>query len=138
MSDRVARLEENVITLAELRSDPLSSRRSQWALRYGLMESIQIVIDLACEVVAKRNLGSPSTYRECIELLAQFNLLEQGLAETLQKMVGLRNLLVHDYDEVDINRLTPLLERLEDFTAFAARYVEITAEGSEPDGPSDG
>ena len=131
MSDRIARLEENVITLEELRSDPLSTRRSQWALRYGLMESIQIVIDLACEIVAKRSLGSPSTYRECIELLAQFGLLEQSLAETLQKMVGLRNLLVHDYDEVDINRLTPLLERLDDFKAFAARYVEITAEVEE-------
>ena len=137
MSDRVARLEENVITLEELRSDPLSTRRSQWALRYGLMESIQIVIDLACEIVAKRSLGSPSTYRECIELLAQFGLLEQSLAETLQKMVGLRNLLVHDYDEVDINRLTPLLGRLDDFKAFAARYVEITAEGTEPGEPGD-
>jgi uncharacterized protein YutE (UPF0331/DUF86 family) len=128
MSDRIARLEENVITLEELRSDPLSTRRSQWAVRYGLMESIQIVIDLACEIVAKRNLGSPSTYRQCIELLAQYGLLEQGLAETLQKMVGLRNLLVHDYDEIDITRLTPLLDRLDDFNTFAARYVEITTE----------
>lgn len=131
MSDRIARLEENIITLNELRSDPLTSRRSQWALRYGLMESIQIVIDLACEIVAKRNLGSPSTYRECIEFLAQFDLLEPGLAGTLQKMVGLRNLLVHDYDEVDIDRLTPLLAQLDDFKAFAARYVEIIAEGGE-------
>ncbi len=132
MSDRIARLEENVITLEELRSDPLSTRRSQWAVRYGLMESIQIVIDLACEIVAKRNLGSPSTYRQCIELLAQYGLLEQELAETFQKMVGLRNLLVHDYDEIDINRLTPLLDRLEDFNAFAARYVEITTEDPGP------
>jgi uncharacterized protein YutE (UPF0331/DUF86 family) len=128
MSDRIARLEENVITLQELRSDPLSTRRSQWAVRYGLMESIQIIIDLACEIVAKRNLGSPSTYRQCIELLAQYGLLEQELAETLQKMVGLRNLLVHDYDEIDIKRLTPLLDRLDDFNTFAARYVEITTE----------
>jgi uncharacterized protein YutE (UPF0331/DUF86 family) len=135
MSDRIARLEENVITLDELRHDPLTTRRSQWALRYGLMASIQIVIDLACEIVAKRSLGSPSAYRECIELLAQFGLLEHSLAETLQKMVGLRNLLVHDYDEVDINRLTPLLELLDDFKAFAARYVEIAAEGTEPGEP---
>jgi uncharacterized protein YutE (UPF0331/DUF86 family) len=128
MSDRIARLEENVITLQELRSEPLSTRRSQWAVRYGLMESIQIIIDLACEIVAKRNLGSPTTYRQCIELLAQYGLLEQELAETLQKMVGLRNLLVHDYDEIDIKRLTPLLDRLDDFNTFAARYVEITTE----------
>jgi uncharacterized protein YutE (UPF0331/DUF86 family) len=132
MSDRIARLEENIITLEEMRSDPLSTRRSQWAVRYGLMESIQIVIDLACEIVAKRNLGSPSTYRQCIELLAQYGLLEQELAETLQKMVGLRNLLVHDYDEIDSKRLTPLLDRLDDFNTFAARYVEIITEDPGP------
>lgn len=125
MSDRITRLEENLITLEDLKTDSMSTRTSQWALRYGLLESIQIVIDLACEAVSKRNLGSPSTYRDCIQILARYELIESELSESLMKMIGLRNLLVHDYDEIDISRLTPLLGKLADFKAFAKRYIEI-------------
>ncbi len=123
MSDRIARLEKNITTLEDMRKDSFATQQSQWALRYGLLESIQIIIDLACELVSRRNLGSPASYRECIQILVQYDLLEAELAETLEKMVGLRNLLVHDYDEIDIARLTPLLNRLDDLRAFAASYI---------------
>jgi uncharacterized protein YutE (UPF0331/DUF86 family) len=125
MPDRITRLEKNLITLEEMRTGSFTTRQSQWALRYGLLESIQIVIDLACELVSRRNLGSPASYRECIQILAQFNLVEAGLAASIEKMVGLRNLLVHDYDEIDVARLTPLLNRLDDFRAFAANYLRV-------------
>ncbi|MCA1755186.1 MAG: DUF86 domain-containing protein [Spirochaeta sp.] len=128
MSDRISRLEKNIITLEEMRGDTFATRQSQWALRYGLLESIQIVIDLACELVSQRNLGSPASYRECIQILAQFNLVEAGLAASLEKMVGLHNLLVHDYDEIDAARLTPLLHKLDDFRAFAASYLRIVGQ----------
>jgi uncharacterized protein YutE (UPF0331/DUF86 family) len=126
MSERIARLEKNIITLEEMRGDSFTTRQSQWALRYGLLESIQIVIDLACELVSRRNLGSPGSYRECIQILAQFDLVEDELATSLEKMVGLRNLLVHDYDEIDIARLTPLLNRLDDFRSFAVHYLRAS------------
>jgi uncharacterized protein YutE (UPF0331/DUF86 family) len=126
MSERIARLEKNIITLEEMREDSFTTRQSQWALRYGLLESIQIVIDLACELVSRRNLGSPDSYRECIRILAQFNLVEDELATSLEKMVGLRNLLVHDYDEIDVARLTPLLNSLDDFRSFAAHYLRAS------------
>lgn len=126
MSDRIARLEKNLTTLEEMRKDSFTTQQSQWALRYGLLESIQIVIDLACELVSRRNLGTPSSYRECIQILLNHNLLDAELAETLGKMVGLRNLLVHDYDEIDSARLTPLLNRLDDFRAFTASYIRAS------------
>ena len=55
---RLKRLEENLrelegfrgTTLAELEDD----RKATWALRYGLMESIQAMIDIACALVPIR------------------------------------------------------------------------------------
>lgn len=131
MSRRLDRLDENIRTLEGMRSESFCARTSQWALRYGLLESIQIVIDLACELVASRNLGSPSSYRGCIDLLSNHGLLSSDLAGSLVGMIGLRNLLVHEYDDVDPARLTPLLDRLDDFRAFARRYVEIAEETTE-------
>ncbi|MCG8480405.1 MAG: DUF86 domain-containing protein [Spirochaetales bacterium] len=124
MSDRLSTLDENLRILEEFRSTPPRNRRDEWALRYGLLESIQIVIDVACELVALRNLGTPKSYRECIILLERHGILSSDVAARTASMVGLRNLLVHEYDEIDIQRLTPLLSRLDDFRQFAA---EVTA-----------
>ncbi len=119
MLDRLAALEENIQTLEELRVGTPASRRDWWALRYGLLESIQIVIDVACELVATQNLGTPKTYRQCIELLVDAGILESPLADRLVSMVGLRNLLVHEYDEIDEAKLLAALGGLDDFTLFA-------------------
>lgn len=118
MLDRLAQLEVNVAELERLREQPSSVMRDRWALRYGLIESIQIVIDVSCEVVARNALGTPATYRQCIELLAGADLLPSDLAKRLAAMVGLRNLLVHEYDEIDESRLRSALNHLDDFRAF--------------------
>jgi uncharacterized protein YutE (UPF0331/DUF86 family) len=125
MSDRIARLEENIVELGTLRSEGVPGRRDDWALRYGLVTSIQIIIDLACQVVARRNLASPASYRECIEALVAAGLLEEQLADSIKRMIGLRNLLIHEYDDVVSARLLPLLDRLDDLRAFAKWYVNL-------------
>ena len=128
MSDRIARLEQNIVELSALRSEGVPGRRADWALRYGLVESVQIIIDLACQVVARRNLASPESYRECIEALVAADLLEGQLADSIKRMIGLRNLLIHEYDDVDTARLLPLLDRLDDLRAFANWYVNLDSE----------
>lgn len=44
-------------------------KTKEWALRYGLLESIQIVIDLSCHLVVHQNLGNAETYSDCIRLV---------------------------------------------------------------------
>lgn len=123
MSDRLSTLDENLRILEEFRSTPPRDRRDEWALRYGLLVSIQIVIDVACELVALRNLGTPKSYRECIVLLERHDILSPDVASHTTAMVGLRNLLVHEYEDIDVHRLTPLLSRLDDFRRFAAQVM---------------
>jgi len=90
-------------------------------LRYGLLETIQIVIDISCYLVSRDNLGNPATYTECIELLQRFEYLDRGLAEKLNGMIGLRNILVHEYLAVEREKLYHLLEDIGDFEEFAIR-----------------
>jgi len=47
--------------------DVKKNKFDEWALRYGIFESIQIIIDIACHVAAKYNLGSSKSYVECTE-----------------------------------------------------------------------
>ena len=124
MLERLEQLERNVVELESFKTnttaiDIKSDIQKQWTLRYGLFESIQIVIDLACHLSSYYNLGNPNTYAGCIELLVTNKYLSDTLGKKLVNMVGLRNLLTHEYITIDIERLYGLLDKLNDFTDFA-------------------
>ena len=128
MLERLQRLEENILQLRRFREihreeDVSKDRHLEWALRYGLLEAIQIVIDVSCYLVSRDNLGAPSSYGECIELLQQAGYIDDSLADILLGMVGLRNILVHEYIHVDVQRLYSLLDRIDDFSAFVREVV---------------
>lgn len=120
---RLMRLETHVRELQRFREryasdDVRQDAHLDWALRYGLFEAIQIVIDISCHVVNRHHLGAPASYAECVELLRRAGYLEEDLAAAVARMVGLRNILVHEYVRVDPERLYELLSRLDDFRRF--------------------
>lgn len=121
--ERIRRLEENIkelslfrekVKLEEVRADKIR----EWALRYGLFKTIQAVIDIACHLVSLNNLGSPATYSECITLLEKNGYIDSNLAQRLVSMVGLRNLLIHEYATINVEALYRCLSEIEDFVDF--------------------
>lgn len=62
---------------------------------------------------------SVATRLERLSQLLEQN-LEPDLAERLAEAVGMRNILVHGYLEVDDEAVWDALERLDDLRAFAA------------------
>lgn len=129
MNKRLQNLENNVAELRDLKSEYSTSdikrdKKKEWALRYGLLESIQIVIDLSCHLAIHHNLGNAETYSDCIQLLGQYDIIDEELEERLMSMTGLRNILVHEYVAVDIDRLVSFLDHLDDFAAFAKAISE--------------
>jgi uncharacterized protein YutE (UPF0331/DUF86 family) len=124
MLERLKLLENNVKELSSLKekvspTDIRSDKTKEWALRYGLLESVQLVIDISCHLVSKYNLGNPQNYSECIELLKINDYLDNSIAAKLSAMVGLRNILVHEYIIVDLDKLYGLLDNIADFRTFA-------------------
>jgi len=122
--EKLKQLEQNILLLAHIKEeltleDIIKNKRYEWEIRYGLFESIQIVIDIACKVTAKYNLGHPKSYKECIELLCTFKYIDETLSHKLLAMIGLRNLLIHEYATIDIQKLYAYLDFLDDFAQFA-------------------
>ncbi|MCZ7612134.1 MAG: DUF86 domain-containing protein [Ignavibacteriaceae bacterium] len=90
----------------------------EWGLRYGLFESIQIIIDISCSIVANKNLGTPKNYSECISLLVSNDYLNKDLGEKIKSMIGLRNLLIHEYGIIEVNKLFANLDHINDVRNF--------------------
>ena len=93
-----------------------------WIIQYGLQLSIQLVLDIGNHILA--DAGNPAQdYSRIFEKLAQIDVIPEDFAESIKSMAGLRNILVHEYTEVDMERLADVLNnRLGDFSKFAA-YV---------------
>ena len=90
----------------------------------NLQRAIQAAIGLATHVASTERLGLPDTAGAVFPLLAERGILDRGLAERLRRMVGFRNLAVHDYQEIDPAILEAIVERrLGDLQELGARVV---------------
>jgi uncharacterized protein YutE (UPF0331/DUF86 family) len=123
MTDKLSRLEDNLKTLKTIKAhytldDFISDKVDEWGLRYGLFESIQIIIDITCHIVAQKNLGTPNNYSDCVSLLVSNNLLNENLAQKITGMIGLRNLIIHEYGIIDVKKLYDYLDHLDDISDF--------------------
>jgi len=130
MLERLKLLEENISELIALKNkftlkDIQDDKIREWALRYGLLETIQSVIDISCHLVSKYNLGNPASYSECIELLEKHSHIDKELKTKLIGMVGLRNLLIHEYVIIEVDKLYALLNDLGDFNMFAQKINKL-------------
>ena len=126
IAKRLSKLREYVGLLQRLRSRPLEDFiKDPFVIgnveRY-LQLAIQVVLDICNHIVADDRLGSVEEYRDAIRLLGRSAYLDPDLIERLMPMAGLRNILVHDYLDVDRRKIHALLQDcLEDFEQFATQ-----------------
>lgn len=112
----------------ELASGPaaLDDQTQQDAIVLNLMRACESTIDLAMHVASRQGLGIPQETREVFNLLHDSGVIDAGLRDRLQRMVGFRNLAVHEYQKLQRPILESIVtERLGDFTEFAAAILNL-------------
>ena len=63
------------------------------------------------------------SYAECLRTLGREGRLDEALAGRLARAVGLRNVLIRDYLDVNDRLVFEALENLDDLRAFAAQIA---------------
>ncbi len=91
---------------AELATDVVQER----FVEHTVQIAIQAILDVASHVVSDERLGEPRTNRDLVDLLARHGWLSHDLAAVVRRMVGLRNVLVHGYDTVDLAVVRDVVE----------------------------
>jgi len=98
----------------------------QDAIAANLQRAAEQAIDLANHVIRKAKLGLPKESKECFEILAGAGVIPRELADKLKGMVGFRNIMVHQYQEMDIKIMVDVIEHhLEDLVVFTTRVMEF-------------
>ncbi len=85
----------------------------------NLQRACDATIDLAMRLIRKKKLGVPQTSREAFELLAEKSLISPELLISMKRMVGFRNIAVHQYQTLNIEIVKMIVENhLGDFGNF--------------------
>lgn len=93
-----------------------------------LQLSIQAIVDIAHLVIIDIGQKRPEDNYEAISILYENKIITDELAQNLTAMVGLRNILVHEYGRIDRKKiykiLTTQLDDLEEFQRQILVYLE--------------
>lgn len=81
------------------------------AAERNMQVAIQSVLDICNHIVADMKLEVPDEEKQAFRILASHKIIPQNLAKTLSAMAGMRNILVHEYLEVDHDRLYSVMKK---------------------------
>jgi uncharacterized protein YutE (UPF0331/DUF86 family) len=128
---RIAKIREYVALLRKIYGQTNKKKFIQDPLVYGNAErylqlAIQCVLDISNHIVADMRLSIPDDNRQLFELLVRHKILSRSLASTLTNMAGFRNVLVHEYLEIDRKLVFEVLEKnLGDFEKFIRAVAKL-------------
>jgi uncharacterized protein YutE (UPF0331/DUF86 family) len=84
----------------------------------NLEVAAQACIDVANRIISIEELEKPRDYYEAIIRLGETDVLPPGFARRLAPIAGFRNLLVHEYLEIDWDEVYQNLQELKDLYDF--------------------
>lgn len=97
----------------------LANRMEQAVVERLLERIVTRMIDVNYHLITAAGHPPPSDYHACFQQLAGLGVLKIGFATRIARAAGLRNRLVHDYDDLDQRLLFGALqEALEDVPAY--------------------
>lgn len=116
IQEKLHHLSIQILHLNEILSTNTPEEFKQSWQTYNLAERIieiimQIIIDICTHIVASLD-QAPQTYSGCMEVLKNKGILDLELSNNLIDAVKMRNLIVHQYEVIDYERLFSLISKL--------------------------
>ncbi|MFT3814229.1 MAG: DUF86 domain-containing protein [Acidovorax sp.] len=97
----------------------------------NVQRACELAIDMGNMVIAHEGWELPASAREVFATLHQRRLIDAALAASLARMVGFRNLAVHEYESLDMAIVASVIQRETDALLhlagqLLARYLPPT------------
>ena len=107
----------------EYDADPanfLTNYSRQDAAILNIQRACEAALDMGQYIIRREKLGVPQSARDVFALLAQAGWIEAELADQMKRMVGFRNIAVHDYQTLQIPITVNIIEKhLDEFLQFS-------------------
>jgi len=87
--------------------------------------TVDAAIDINTHIITRNNLESPDDYESTFKVLGKNQIIPLELGEKISGSVGLRNIMVHGYEMVQVKKM------LDDISDGIGQYVEFMKSISE-------
>ncbi|CAC9485195.1 type VII toxin-antitoxin system HepT family RNase toxin [Bathymodiolus azoricus thioautotrophic gill symbiont] len=103
----------------------LENYTKQDSVVLNIERAAQASIDIATHIVRVKKLGLPQSSREVFILLNEHKVITKKTSENMQKMVGFRNIAVHNYQKLNLDIVCHIIQvKLDDFKKFNAELLQ--------------
>jgi uncharacterized protein YutE (UPF0331/DUF86 family) len=103
----------------------------QEIISFNLHLAIENCIDIAAHIISEEGYGMPGSASDMFYLLEENSCISAELTEKMVKAIGLRNLIVHEYAKIDLDRLYQIIQKdigdITDFLAAVFKKLGISA-----------
>jgi len=83
----------------------LQKYRNSWkdkdSAERNIQKIVEAIIDIGKMLIAERKLHEPSNNREVFIILEENDIFPSEFISLIDKMIGMRNIIVHSYDRID-------------------------------------
>lgn len=108
------------ITLADYKED----WKTQRIVERTLQMMIETCADITNHIISAAGMRVPTGYSDTFRVLFENNLIDKELFSIMEKMAKFRNIIVHQYEEVDAEIVITILKKhLSDFGKFKDRVL---------------
>jgi uncharacterized protein YutE (UPF0331/DUF86 family) len=86
----------------------------------NIQRACEAALDMGQHLIRREKLGVPQSARDVFALLVQGGWIEATLADGLKRMVGFRNIAVHDYQALQLPITVSIIEKhLDEFLQYS-------------------
>ncbi len=117
--------------LAKIERNQFLSDKKYFAIsEHYLRRTLEAIFDIAGHIISRYPMSPgkrPTTYKDLVISLAEKNIVDDDFGKnTLTKMAGYRNRMVHFYDEITAEEMYKILqEKLIDIDTYAIAVVNV-------------
>ena len=91
---------------------------------FNIQLAIQNCIDIAAHIISDEDMGIPGSTNEMFYILEENGYLTRDITEKMVRAVGFRNLIVHEYVNLELKRVYEILKKdINDLEVFLKQIL---------------
>jgi uncharacterized protein YutE (UPF0331/DUF86 family) len=131
---KLSELETYRLQVNEFSNITLQKYKADWKTQRIVERTLQMMIetcvDIAGHIISDSAMRPPNTYADTFRVLFENHIIGPELFAILEKMAKFRNVIVHQYEEVDAEIVIVVLEKhlgdFEDFKKKVLSYIKAS------------
>lgn len=113
--------EKRVVSLEEF----LADLDCQESILFNLQMAVQNCIDIAAHIISEEELGIAGSTNEMFYILQENGYLSPELTENMVAAVGFRNLVVHEYGNIELRQVYQIAHQdIDDMEGFLKAIIK--------------